>query len=152
MLNAIVKIIHGQGVTVGWISLNRNMLLPILALAALRRNPFAEFPYQKKVPLFWRVMSGQLNFALINAAVIFLPLSIFTIISKTTPFWTAILAFFIMAEAILLLEIGGMVICFGAFLYITLTGGTDAADTSGDGVSAAGKALGIFLIFTASWF
>ena len=45
LLNAIVKIIHGQGVSVGWISLNRNLLLPFLALAVLRRNPFNEFPY-----------------------------------------------------------------------------------------------------------
>ena len=89
-----------------------------------------------------------------NAAVVFLPLSIFTIISKTTPFWTAILGFFIMAEAILPIEIGGMMICFGAFLYITLVGGkasTDVTDPTGDEVSAAGRALGIFLIFTSAW-
>ena len=116
VLNAIVKIIHGQGVSIGWISLNRNLLLPFLALTVLRRNPFNEFPYRKKVPLFWRITSGQLNFAVMNAAVVFLPLSIFTIISKTTPFWTAILGFFIMAEAILPIEIGGMMVCFGAIL------------------------------------
>ena len=74
---------------------------------------------------------------------------------KTTPFWSAILAFFILNEAILKIEIGGMVICFGAFLYITLTGGeagTDVADSSDGEVSAAGKALGMCLIFIAAWF
>ena len=122
LINVFVKIIHGQGVSIGWISLNRNAILPLIALGMLQRNPFKEFPYKKKKPLFWRVITGQLNFAVMNAAVVFLPLSLFTIIQKTTPFWTAILGFFIMKEAMLPIEIGGMFVCFGAFLFITLYG------------------------------
>ena len=77
-----------------------------------------------------------------------------TIISRTTPFWTAILGYFIMNEQILPIEIGGMFICFGAFLYITVNASKseddDAAVTSPDS-SAAGQLLGIILIFICSW-
>ena len=89
-----------------------------------------------------------------NAATVLISLGLLTIISRTTPFWTAILGYFIMKEAILPIEIGGMFVCFGAFLYITLnTSKTEdeAAVTDADSVSAAGQLLGIILIFISSW-
>ena len=74
-----------------------------------------------------------------NAALILLPLSVFTIISKTTPFWTAILGYFIMSEAITMIDIGGMIVCFGAFIYITLSTNEDrqVGVTTSESVSPA---------------
>ena len=93
-------------------------------------------------------------------------MGLLTIISKTTPFWTAILGYFFMREAILPIEIGGMLICFSAIIYITVNTNAIEDDTvavtSADSVmsleliekarvSSAGQLLGIILIFISSW-
>lgn len=49
MLQATVKVVHGEGVSLGTIWIFRNALLPIFSLLLMGcRNPFAEWPEKKK--------------------------------------------------------------------------------------------------------
>ena len=85
-----------------------------------------------------------------NLAVALLPLSVFTIMGKTAPFWTAILGYCFLSERILPIEIFGMIICFGAFLYITLAN-NDASNVEEVRVSTAGRLVGFIFIFCSAW-
>ena len=51
-----------------------------------------------------------------------LPFGVLTIIHKTQPFWGSIMGYFLLKESVLPIEIVGMVICFIAFIALTLSG------------------------------
>ena len=121
LINSLVKVARQEGVSNGLIWNFRNIILTSTALLLLRRNPLPEFPHSKRRALFARVTSGQSNFLAMNLAVALLPISVLTVIGKTSPFWIAILAYFFLGERILPIEIAGMFVCFGAFFYMTAT-------------------------------
>ena len=57
-----------------------------------------------------------------------------------------------MREGILPIEIIGMLICFGAFIVITLTGEEDSKNiSSSESVSFGAHLLGIILSFVSAW-
>ena len=117
------------------------------------RSPLTVIPKDIKLVLFARVIMGQVGFSIQNAAVVLLPLSMFTIIQKTSPFCIAILGYLILNEAILKIEIGGMAICFGAFIFITLSDNdtSDSIEETTSSVSTAGRLLGIVLTISTAW-
>ena len=123
------------------------------------RNPFKEFPWgTKDVRLVFlvRALTGQLNYVFYNLALPLLPLGLLTIIHKTTPFWTGIMGYFIMREAILPIEIFGMFICFAAFIAITLNDRNELVEVEvfvspDEIVGFGGHVLGAIFIFFCSW-
>ena len=75
--------------------------------------------------MIMRSLCGQVNFALYNLALPMLPLGVLTIIHKTQPFWGSIMGYVFLKESVLPLEIVGMIICFLAFIALTLSGGEE---------------------------
>ena len=55
-----------------------------------------------------------------SIALVLIPLGLLSVISRTSPFWMAILSYFFVGEHVMKLEIFGMVVCFGALIMITL--------------------------------
>ena len=77
------------------------------------------------------MITGQVNFFLLNLAVSMAPLSLVMVIWQMNPFWISIIAFFLLAEPIIMIELVGMVFCFGAVVLIALrtkNGVTDDTD------------------------
>ena len=75
-----------------------------------------------------------------------------TVISKTSPFWLAILSYFFVGEQVLKQEIFGMVICFGALVMISIHDPNAADDDkTGGAESNLTRIIGIVLIFVNSW-
>ena len=57
-----------------------------------------------------------------------LPLGELTIIHKTWPFWATIMGFYFLNEKVFPIEVVGMVICFIAFVALTLAGGDEQSN------------------------
>ena len=110
--------------SVASVVVGRSLTLTLYAVLTLGgRNPYKEFPWNKRniAFLLLRTVSGQVNFALYNYCLTLLPLWLMNIIHKTSPFWQTIMGFCCMNETILPIEIVGMIICFGAFIAITVS-------------------------------
>ena len=84
-----------------------------------RKNPFANFQWDKKWPLLARLLSGQANFLFIMMAAVLLPIGILTVIFNLKPFWFAILGYAFFKEDISKVELMGMSLCFGALILMT---------------------------------
>ena len=78
------------------------------------------FPWDKKGYLIVRTLAGQANFVLLNIAAPLAPLALIMVFWQTTPFWVSIVAFFLLREPVIPLEILGMVICFTGVIVIAL--------------------------------
>ena len=82
---------------------------------------------------------------------ILIPVGLVSVISRTSPFWLAILGHFFIGELVTSLDIFGMVICFGVLVAITL------GDTNTDEITVENnrsnfiRFLGIVLMFANSW-
>lgn len=96
-------------------------------------NPFREFPVHRKVPLFTRMVTGNISFLLTNIAGSLAPLSLMMICRQTSTFWTSIIAFLVMGEAIYPLEIIGMLLCFGAVTLVALQNHKETLDSTEEG-------------------
>ena len=110
--------------TVASVLIARNINIILMSLLLLKgKSPFKEFSWEKKSVLIVgsRILLGQANFALLNVALTLLPLGILTIIHKTSPFWSSIMGYFLLSEKVLPIEIVGMMVCFGAFIALTLS-------------------------------
>ena len=83
-------------------------------------NPLKMFPWEKKWSLFWRSFTGHVNFFLFNLGASVAPISISMICFNTNTFWIAIIARIWLKEPIFLLELIGMLICFGMIAAIAL--------------------------------
>ena len=61
LLNVLFKVAQNTGVSVSAILIYRYIILSSLCLILFfikGRNPFREFPWDKKQPLFWRLFTG----------------------------------------------------------------------------------------------
>lgn len=101
-------------------------------------------------------MTGQVAFFLFNLCLNLIPLTFQMIIFQTGSFWTSILAFIFFKEMLLPVEIGAMIVCFGAMITMTLTSAKYSAsqDDGTDDVAGYSKtqmAIGYPLIFIVSW-
>ena len=83
-------------------------------------NPIKHFPRDRKYTVILRSLMGHTSFTSFNLAVPFVPLSLVMIIFNTSPFWIAIIAFCLLGEPIIGLEIIGIILCFGAVVAIAL--------------------------------
>ena len=61
---------------------------------------------------------GHLYFIFMNIAAPLAPLSLVMIFAQTSPFWTTIIAYFVLSEAVIHVEIIGMIICFAGVVAI----------------------------------
>ena len=117
-----------------------------------RKNPLKTFPSSKTGLALGRFAIGQAGFAIQSIALLLIPLGLLTVISKTSPFWLAILSYFFVGEQVLKLEIFGMVICFGALVMISIHDPNAADDDkTGGAESNLTRIIGIVLIFVNSW-
>ena len=84
-------------------------------------NPLTKFPWEKRQAAFGRFAVGQVGFVFQIIAVFLIPVGLLSVISRTSPFWLAILSYFVVGESITKLEMIGMLVCFGALLMITFS-------------------------------
>ena len=118
-----------KGMSIASVLIMRNLTLILVSFIALKgKNPFSIFPCEKRsiLTMFARTATGQVNFTLHNLALTMLPFGVLTIIHKTQPFWGSIMGYFLLKESVLPIEIVGMVICFIAFIALTLSGEQEA--------------------------
>lgn len=83
-------------------------------------NPFDEFPLKKKPALFANIASSNVMFVSTNIACALAPISLIMVCRQTSSFWSSLIAFVWLSEAIYPLEIIGMLLCFGAVIIIAL--------------------------------
>jgi len=77
-----------------------------------------EVPAQFYTTMFLRSFLGCFGFLAMTIALAYLPISVYTTIINTQPFFISILSYFILQETLLRREIIGMFVCFGAVLLI----------------------------------
>ena len=78
-----------------------------------------------------RTLFGMARFATMILASTYAPLTLTTIVDTTSPFLISIIAFFLVSEPILLLDILSMVVCFGCVVIICLqSNGSDEESTN----------------------
>ena len=65
-----------------------------------------------------RCISGQGNFLLLAVAAPLAPLALIMVFWQTSTFWISIVAFLLLKEPIIALEMLSMIICFGAVVVI----------------------------------
>ena len=86
------------------------------------------------------------------------PLSIVMVIWQTAPFWVTLIAYFLLGESIMPLEIAAMIVCFGAVVCIALEAAwsakQDDVDVTGGDVEEAAEEdqqlLGIIIMCTTA--
>lgn len=83
-------------------------------------NPIKLFPSDKKGVLVTRCLTGQANFLLLALAAPLAPLALIMVFWQTSPFWISIVAFCLLSEPIIPLELIAMVVCFGAVVVIAM--------------------------------
>lgn len=81
-------------------------------------NPVKLFPVDKKYRLFIRSLFGHSSFIFFCTAVPLAPLSLLMIIFNTCPFWISIVAFCLLKERVIGVEIVGMCVCFAMVIVI----------------------------------
>jgi len=135
-----------------------------------KQNPFVGFPRPLIKDLIIRSLNGQITFALMNVAMTLLPMSTAMILFQMNPFWIAILACIMLGERIRLVEILGIVVCFGGVVIIALSKAEEvddekekekleaelgeenaAEDGSEDEPSELDKYLGVIIAITAAF-
>ena len=130
-MTASYKTIAEDGFRVVEFTFFRNvsgLIFSSIWLLILGYNPFKMFPSDKKCIFFWRIMTGQVGFLILNLAVPITPLSLIMVIWSTSPFFVSIIAFFMLSEPVYPLEILAMAVCFSAVVVIAFQAGeTDDA-------------------------
>ena len=75
---------------------------------------------------------GLANFYLLNSAVTMAPLALVMVIWQMNPFWITIIAYFLLSEQIILIELIGIFISFGAVVMIALRTKYKTADDNSE--------------------
>jgi len=91
-------------------------------------------PAQFRKLLAARSFFGMAGSVLGVASLIFIPISLQTIIFQTNPFWSSLIAYFALKEAIGRLEIFGMIVCFAGVMIIA-TSSSPSGDSTTEGES-----------------
>lgn len=118
---ALFKYVAKDGVSVIEFSFFRNVFIGGIAsfqVCYKKTNPFVGFPKALIKDLLIRSWAGQTTFALLNLSVTMLPMGTAMIIFQMNPFWIAILACILLRERIRLIEIVGIIVCFGGVIMI----------------------------------
>lgn len=137
----LFKHIAKQGVSVIEFCFFRNVFIGGLASfqsCYKKQNPFKGFPKHLVKDLIIRSLAGQITFALLNYSFTLLPISTGVIIIQTNPFWISILACFLLKERIRLIEIVGIMICFGGVIMIGLSKAQKSDDSQEDKLDVVG--------------
>ena len=131
---------------------SRYVVLIMLGLVLHKgENPLKKFPWEKKQAAIGRFAIGQAGFALQSIAVILIPVGLLSVISRTSPFWLAILSHFFIGELVTRLEIIGMIVCFSALVLITFSDTQTEDSHSESSGSNVTRFIGILLIFANAW-
>jgi drug/metabolite transporter (DMT)-like permease len=94
-------------------------VIPVLIKG--KKLPCRDEPIGAVKFLLGRTFFGLAYLALVLISVLYIPLSLATVVVYLQPFWTSILAFFVNKESISPVEIVGMVICFAGVVGLTLS-------------------------------
>ena len=122
-MTCMYRTIAVEGFHAADFNLIRNMYSFIIACVWLKitgNRPVVEFPFDMKCQLMWRILMGQTDFLLINMAAPLAPISLIMVCFTTSPFWTSILAFLVLNEPIVPLEIISIIICFSMVVLIAM--------------------------------
>ena len=141
-MTATYRVIGSQGFHPGDFNMIRNILSMCIAFiwCVYSGNSIKKmFPWDKKGALVTRTLTGQANFVLLNMAAPLAPLALIMVFWQTNPFWISIVAFCLLKEPLVRLEIIGMFICFGAVVMIVLQQKKEKDVVEGD---EAGGAIG----------
>lgn len=129
---ATFRVVAEQGFHPAEFNLLRNIMALICACIwcySSGYNPLKMFPWENKGAMLTRCITGQGNFVLLMCAVPLAPLALIMIFWQTSPFWISIVAFFLLKEPIIPLELISMMVCFGAVVLIACQ---QAKEESGD--------------------
>ena len=77
-----------------------SLIVSIIWVFLAGTRPFADFPFDRKLPLWWRIFFGQGNFLLLNMAAPLAPLTLVMVFRDTSPFWISIFAYILLKEPI----------------------------------------------------
>lgn len=110
-------------------------------------NPIKLFPGDKKYRFYIRSLFGHASFIFFCTAVPLAPLSLLMIIFNTCPFWISIVAFCLLKEPIIRVEVVGMCICFAMVVVIASQAESDLSK----GISLGSSLLGIFFVLCAAF-
>ena len=122
-LTATYRIIAEQGFHPADFNLIRNfwsLFLSLIWCYFIGVNPLNSLPKDKRGYMVLRCLSGQGNFVLLNMAAPLAPISLIMVMWQTSPFWISIVAFCMLSEPIIPLEVVAMMICFGAVITIAM--------------------------------
>jgi drug/metabolite transporter (DMT)-like permease len=96
-------------------------MFSIPALIIAKKVPFRDEPTGSIKFMIFRLCFGITTTAFTMWAVTYIPIALSTVVINLAPFWTAVLAFFINKEAITLVEIVCMIVCFLCVVGLTLS-------------------------------
>ena len=122
-MTCFYRIIAEEGFHAADFNLFRNAYSFLISLIWLQidgNKPWTNFPSHKRYTLVSRTILGQVTFLLVNIASPMAPISLIMVCWTTSPFWTSIVARFMLSESIVPLEIVSMIICFSAVVLIAL--------------------------------
>lgn len=99
LMTATYKVVGLEGVGFVEFSLLRNaaaLLVCSFWCFYEKINPIKMFPWHRANEFFWRCVVGHLYFIFMNIAAPLAPLSLVMILAQTSPFWTTIIAYFVL--------------------------------------------------------
>lgn len=96
------------------------LTVSIIQLIYTKTSPFSNFPKSHANVLFWRCMTGQLGFFLVNTTLLFIPIYLQCILFQLACFWISILGYCINREKMTKFEITGLFVCFIGVVILSL--------------------------------
>lgn len=123
IVNIMFKYISRSGVSVLEFFLWRNVFNLCSILLIVKAKKVAVRKVTKR-QLFWivsRAIVGNSCFVLINYSLTINSMSIQSILYQTNPFWTSIMAVFLLRESVALYEYAAMGVCFLGVIGIALS-------------------------------
>ena len=97
-----------------------NLLASTIIVKHAKVSFFADIKPELRFTLYLRCAVGTVSFAIFSLVVKYIPIGIFFIIFNSSPFMTAILAYFWTGDKILYLELVAMFGAFGGIICLAL--------------------------------
>ena len=148
----MAKISMKSGVNVIDLCLMRtfvNFMIAIFTMIVAKKRPLGDLPSDCRFLLFVRSVAGLIGFTTLVIGVFYIPISIAAIIFGMTPFWTAILGYYINNTDVQKIDIMCMIGCFVGVILLTMCKNDEAGkDVLYDQQKYA---IGVVCIVITSW-
>lgn len=153
IVNILFKYISRYGVTVLEFFLWRNVF-NLIAINALVRMQKVDVKQVTKRELIWivlRALVGNSCFVMINYSLTINSMSIQSILFQTNPFWTSIMAVFLLRESVKLYEYIAMGICFLGVVGIAVSKQQQQSIQTSDQTQVTMTVFSVIIAFSTSW-